>query len=85
MIDFEMLDPNLVLQFIQTKGEEVLEEGEEKVEKKVLGKNLENSGVESGSLLQMMGGYVFILSGAFLCLVIMVVVMIVAKKHRAKI
>ena len=48
-------------------------------------KNLENSGVESGSLLQMMGGYVFILSGAFLVLIIMVVIMIVAKKHRAKI
>ena len=51
MIDFEMLDPNLVLQFIQTKSEEILEEGEEKVEEKVLDKNLENSGVESGSLI----------------------------------
>lgn len=51
MIDFEMLDPNLVLQFIQTKREEILEEGEEKVEEKVLDKNLENSGVESGSLI----------------------------------
>ena len=85
MIDFEMLDPNLVLQFIQSKSEEVLGEGEDKVEEKVLDKNLENSGVESGSLLQMMGGYVFILSGAFLVLIIMVVIMIVAKKHRAKI
>ena len=85
MIDFEMLDPNLVLQFIQTKSEEVRGEGEDKVEEKVLDKNLENSGVESGSLLQMMGGYVFILSGAFLVLIIMVVIMIVAKKHRAKI
>ena len=75
-----MLDPNLVLQYIQDKNEEEVPE-----EEKVLDKNLENSGVESGSIVQMMGGFVFIAAAAVLMLIILVLIMTVAKKHRAKI
>jgi len=74
VVDFEMLDPNLVLQFIMEKTEVQ--------EKILLDKNLENSGVSSVSMLDMMGGYIFILGAFVIFLVIMGLLMMVLKKHR---
>lgn len=72
LIDFELLDPNLILDYFYTKAPSNL----------VLDKNLENSGVKDGSLLGLMGGYIFIAALFIVFLIIMLLVFIFVKKLR---
>lgn len=72
LIDFELLDPRVVLSYAYERRPSHL----------VLDKNLENSGIKDGSLLSLMGGFIFIAALFILGLIVMLLVFIFVKKLR---
>ena len=75
LVDFEMIHPSKLLQFIYTP----------EVSHKVLDRNLENSGIKDGSFLNNMGGYIFLLGAFLIFMVIMLIALVVCRKHKEKI
>jgi hypothetical protein len=76
LIDFELLDPNIVLKYIYIKKED---------QDFVLDKNLENSGIRSPTLVNRMGSYIFLVCIFLIVLFCAYAIKVCFKKFREQI